>query len=636
MSVDTAMHERQRLREEVTRTAGSGDVGAMLQSLRRLLGPGKSAGDLLFAAARLKELDAASALQAGLKPLRTYITRSITVEPLLPTLLVEAALSGFCLNVEVSGYGSFIDDLMNPTGALSAFRPDLVLFLFDVDDIAGGLDDVCAAGIPENMSAEAERVVQRVSDILHAFRKHSAARLLVQGVMVPDQPVLGEVTDLNLLFGQVSQIRRINEGVASVCRNLRDAVYFDQDQVAARYGRAAWRDERMFSLARLPVSQQFFSQYAQALMRAVRALYMAPRKVLCTDLDDTFWGGIVGEDGPQGIVTGGAFPGNCFRQYQRFLKQLAARGVLLAIVSKNNEADVVEAFRIRSPDLALTLADFAATKFGWDDKVDSLRALSGELSLGLDSFVLVDDSPVECAAVRRQLPEVLVIEAPKAEPWRLVESIASLGAFDSLDITEEDRKRTSEYRAQVQRAQFKQSAESREDFLASLNIRCKVIAAVEAPLSRTVQLIGKTNQFNLTTRRHSSTSVEALVKEPGAIAVAMRLTDRFGDSGVIGVAMCQTQDQRCRIDTFLLSCRVIGRGVESAFLWQLANTAKENGARWLIGEYIPTAKNRLCAEFYPKHGFRPISTAVGSHCLYEFDLSVGLPEKPWWITLEQE
>ncbi|MGH8472310.1 MAG: HAD-IIIC family phosphatase [Gammaproteobacteria bacterium] len=344
----------------------------------------------------------------------------------------------------------------------------------------------------------------------------------------------------------------------------------------------------------------------------------------------------MGEDGPQGIVTGGAFPGNCFRQYQRFLKQLAAGGVLLAIVSKNNETDVVEAFRIRSQDLALTLADFAATKIGWDDKVDSLRALSRELSLGLDSFVLVDDSPVECAAVRGQLPEVLVIEAPTAEPWRLVESIASLGAFDSLGITEEDRNRTREYRAQVQRAQLEQSAESREDFLASLNIRGKIIAAVDAPLSRTVQLIGKTNQFNLTTRRHSSTFVETLLQEPGAIAVAMRLTDRFGDAGVIGVAMCQTQDRRCRIDTFLLSCRVIGRGVESAFLWHLANTAKENGARWLIGEYIPTAKNHLCAEFYPKHGFRPISTAAGSHCLYEFDLSVGLPEKPWWITLEQE
>ena len=184
-----------------------------------------------------------------------------------------------------------------------------------------------------------------------------------------------------------------------------------------------------FSHPACPFLQSAFGIYSRGLVRSFSALFRAPRKVLCTDLDNTLWGGVLGEDGPEGIATGSAFPGNCYLEYQKYLKQLSSRGILLAIVSKNNEADVREAFQIRSADLALSLDNFVATKISWNEKSDSIRELAQELSLGLDSFVFVDDNPVECEAIRQQLPEIAVIEAPVQEPWKLVELLSVAAIF---------------------------------------------------------------------------------------------------------------------------------------------------------------------------------------------------------------
>ncbi len=635
MPEDTLQQE-QPVRQRIQGAAQSGDGAALVSAIRMLSASCPSAGDYSFAAARLKELGAEGARKAGLKPLRTYIARSVTVEPLLPHLMVHAALRGLWLETAIGGYGSFIDDLMNPEGALAQFKPDLVLFLSDLEDVAGSLTEACAQGAPAAIAAEAGRAARSLESMLESLRRITKARIVAQGMVLPDEPVLGEIADANLAAGEGRAVQSINEALAAACRKIGDAVYFDQDLLAARYGRAAWRDWRMFYASRLAVAPRFFAEYAQGLARAMRALYFAPKKVLCTDLDDTLWGGIVGEDGPEGVATGAAFPGVCYLAYQKYLKQLAARGVLLAVVSKNNHADAAECFKLRCADLALTLEDFVGVKIGWDDKAASLRALAQELSLGLDSFVFVDDNPVECAAVRSQLPEVLVVEAPRNEPWKLVPMVASLGAFDTLAITEDDRNRVDDYRAQARRAELESSASSREEFLATLGIECTILSALDAPLSRSAQLIAKTNQFNLTTRRHSAGDIERIAQKPGNQALALRVRDRFGDAGVVGIALCEMEGDTCRIDTFLLSCRVIGRGIESMLLWQIARQAKADGAARLAGEYISSAKNQLCKDFYASHGFERLASDGAGAVRYGFDLNKGLPEKPHWIKLNLE
>ncbi len=393
----------------------------------------------------------------------------------------------------------------------------------------------------------------------------------------------------------------------------------------------------MFHASRLAVSAEYFRDYSHGLVRTFSTLYRAPRKVLCTDLDNTLWGGVLGEDGPDGIATGSAFPGNCYLAYQKYLKHLSSRGILLAIVSKNNEDDVREAFNVRAADLALGLDTFAAHRTNWNEKADSIRELAKELSLGLDSFVLVDDSPEECEAIRQQLPEVAVVEAPAQEPWKLVEILSEQSFFDAAAVTEDDVHRAEEYKAQARRAELAGRSSSRDEFLASLGIVCIFQSALHAPLSRAIQLLAKTNQFNLTTRRRTAAEVEEFAAATGGQAVVVRARDRFGDAGVVGLALARRQGDSCAIDSLLLSCRAIGRGIESALLAHVGEQALRAGAKRLVGEYIATKKNTPCATFYSDHGFTKFvaSDEVPSNSeFYELDLTVSHPTYPKWVTVE--
>ncbi len=513
--------------------------------------------------------------QLGARQLRAYVVRSVTVEPILPFLATEAVLANYVLDLQVGGYGSYVDELLNPQSALAKFKPDIVFVLLDLEDIAGRLPDLCADGIGDGVDAEIEESLARIAQLLRSFRSGSSARILFQGCLVPDVTSLGDVGDANLPRSLTSAVHQLNQRLAALCSTVTDCVFFDVDHLAARHGRANWRDARMFLASRLPVSAASFSTYSRGLVRSFSTLFRAPRKVLCTDLDNTLWGGVVGEEGPDGIATGSAFPGNCYLEYQEYLRQLSSRGVLLAIVSKNNEADVREAFQVRAADLGLGLDNFVATKISWNEKSDSIRELAQELSLGLDSFVFVDDNPVECEAIRQQLPEVAVIEAPVEEPWKLVGLLSAQPFFDAAVVTDDDVNRLNEYKAQAQRAELASSAGDRDEFLASLGIVCTFLSALDAPLARSVQLLAKTNQFNLTTRRRSAAEVEEIASAPGGQAIAVRVRDRFGDAGVVGLALARNEGDSCFVDSLLLSCRVIGRGIETALLAHLAATAKK-------------------------------------------------------------
>jgi FkbH-like protein len=267
--------------------------------------------------------------------------------------------------------------------------------------------------------------------------------------------------------------------------------------------------------------------------------------------------------------------------------------------------------------------------------MEALRALASELSLGLDSFVFVDDSPVECAEIRQYLPEVAVVEVPVDRPWELVKMLADESFFDSATVTDDDVNRPKEYEAQAQRNALLSATTSRDEFLQSLGIVCTFLSAVHAPLARSVQLLAKTNQFNLTTRRHSSTEVERFAKAAGGQSVAVRVRDRFGDAGVVGLALAAQQGDRCVIDSLLLSCRVIGRGIETALLALVAERAAKTGSRWLIGEYIESKKNALCADFYPMHGFERDTSLGGANSIfYRLDLTEQMPTSPAWLTIE--
>jgi FkbH-like protein len=629
--------ERQELRRYIKDAVSRQDTSAVVLNTRKLLAAFNKPADVMFCASTFAEMADALASQPGTKRLKVHVVRSVTVEPMLPYFATEAVLSNFVLDLQVGGYGSYVDEMLNSQSALAKFKPDAVFVLLDLEDIAGRLPDLCADGIGEGVEAEIESSVAQIAQLLKNFRSTNSARILFQGCVVPDLTSLGDVGDANLPHSLTNAVQRLNQGLAALCRTISDCVFFDVDHLAARHGRVTWRDARMFLASRLPVAAASFSTYSRGLIRSFSTLYRAPRKVLCTDLDNTLWGGVLGEEGTDGIATGSAFPGNCYLEYQRYLKQLSSRGILLAIVSKNNEADVREAFQVRAADLGLSLDNFVATKISWNEKADSLRELAKELSLGLDSFVFVDDNPVECEAIRQQLPEVAVVGAPVDEPWKLVELLSSQSFFDAAVVTEDDVNRLSEYKAQSQRAELAGSVGNRDEFLASLEIVCTFLSAPDAPLARSVQLLAKTNQFNLTTRRHSAAEVEEFASTPGGQAVAIRVRDRFGDAGVVGLALARTKGDSCLIDSLLLSCRVIGRGIETALLAHLADNAIRAGAKHLIGEFIATKKNAPCADFYSDHGFVKDTSsrhAPTDSVFYQLDLTTSAPTSPEWLTLE--
>jgi FkbH-like protein len=624
------------LRQQIKEAAAKQDAATALSLATQMLASSNKHADAMFCASVLGGLSVALETQTAARRLKTYIVRSVTLEPLLPFLTVEAAVLGYILDTRMGGYGSYVDELLNVSSPLAQFQPDLVVVALDVEEIAGSLADRCAGGIDVGVAAEIDECAARIEQLLRSLRSSSSTRIVLQGLVVPDYASLGDVGDANLPYSLPNAVAELNRRLAALCRAMTDCVFFDLDRLAARHGRARWRDERMYLASRLPVASEFFRPYARGLVRSFSTLFRVPRKVLCTDLDNTLWGGILGEDGPDGIATGSAFPGNCYLAYQRYLKQLSARGILLAIVSKNNKSDVQDAFASRSADLALKLSDFVATKIGWDEKPAAIRELAEELSLGLDSFVFVDDNPVECEAVHRQLPEVAILQAPAEEPWKLVELLAERPFFDAITVTQDDVHRVDEYKAQAQRAELAVSTGSRDEFLASLVIVCTFQSALEAPLARAVQLLAKTNQFNLTTRRRSAAEVEEFASSPGGQAIVIRVRDRFGDAGVVGLALARTDGGTCSIDSLLLSCRVIGRGIETALLAHIAENAQQAGASRLLGEFIPTKKNAPCATFYTDHGFAACAprAEASDSVFYELDLTTSAPVSPAWIALE--
>jgi FkbH-like protein len=629
--------ERKELRRGIQNAVARQDAGGTVKFARQLLAASSKPADVLFCATAFAGVGDALREQLEARKLRTYVVRSVTVEPNLPFLTVEAVLANYVLEMQVGGYGSYADELLNTDSPLARFQPDLVLIILDLEEIAGRLPDLCADGIGAEVEEEIEECVTRIAQLLRSYRSGSAARILFQGLVVPEFTSLGDVGEANLPHSLTNAVKRLNQRIAALCGTIADCVFFDVDRIAARNGRGRWSDARMFYASRLAVAADMFRDYSGGLVRTFSTLFRAPRKVLCTDLDNTLWGGVLGEDGSDGIATGSAFPGNCYLAYQKYLKQLSSRGILLAIVSKNNEGDVREAFHVRAADLALGLDSFAAHRINWNDKADSIRELAQELSLGLDSFVFVDDSPEECEAIRQQLPEVAVVEAPALEPWMLVEILSEQPYFDATAVTEDDVHRSDEYKAQARRAELAGSSSSRDEFLASLGIVCIFQSALEAPLSRAVQLLAKTNQFNLTTRRRSAAEVEEFANATGGQAVVVRVRDRFGDAGVVGMALVRKQGDSCEIDSLLLSCRVIGRGIETALLAYVGDQALQDGAKRLAGEFIATKKNAPCATFYSDHGFTryiPSEEASRDSEFYELDLTASVPTYPKWITVE--
>ena len=390
-----------------------------------------------------------------------------------------------------------------------------------------------------------------------------------------------------MLFRSQGLRARIRAANAGLLEALPPGAFFvDLEAVSARRGRAFW-DARNHAWTKQPFSEEGLADLGAALQSGVRAVTTGPKKVLVLDLDHTLWGGVVGETGPLGIQLGETPEGEAFRAFQAWCKALSERGVLLAVASKNEPDDARGPF-LHNPAMILRLDDLAAFEAHWAPKSESLRRIADTLNLGLDSFVFFDDNPAEREQIRQALPEVEVVDVPP-EPYGYIQAIEDGRWFEATSLTREDADRARQYAVERERRDLAASFDNLDDYLASLQMAGHLAPIDDASLPRVVQLLAKTNQFNLTTRRHGPDAVQALLAHPRSVGLTLSLTDRFGDHGLVAVLLAAPEDEHTlRVDTWLMSCRVIARTAEEFTFAALLDRARALGFRRLVGEYLPT------------------------------------------------
>ena len=430
-----------------------------------------------------------------------------------------------------------------------------------------------------------ERSIEELCGALRSYADNSSVPLVLCICPRKNDPELDEAEAA--LLSQASKISNI--------RCIR---------VAERYPVADYYDAQTHRAARMPYTPQCYAAIGTALMRAVHGLKARPYKVIVLDCDNTLWQGVCGEDGVEGIeVTEG------HRALQEFMIGQMSAGMLLCLCSKNNEADVLEVFERRA-DMRLQRSHLVSWRLNWEAKPANLRALAAELDLGLDSFIFIDDSPLECAQMRLECPEVLTLELPRA-PESFAAFLDHVWAFDRAGATAEDRSRTRLYQEASERRRYREQALSLKDFVDGLGLRVEIAAAAEADLARISQLTLRTNQFNFTGRRRSEGEIREFVQRPGAHCMAVRVADRFGDYGLVGVLMVDTHSDRYQVDTLLLSCRVLGRGVEHALVSWLGKRALAEGKAFVDLTFNSTDKNLPAREFLASIAGDPLTVAAG-------------------------
>jgi FkbH-like protein len=580
----------------------------------------------------LREIEA-----SGLRPLRAALLASHTVDHLLPAIRMAGLRRRLALTVAVAPYGQYRQVLLGPSSPLDAFAPQFVLLALDADE--AGLHLPLDA-VPEIVEAAIARKVEELAALWRRARERFGATVVQQTVLNTACPLFGSYDGL-VASAPFTAVEQLNAALRRAARE-EGVLLLDLDWHAARRGREHWSDPMRWHQAKQLVSPVRAPAYGDLLARVAAASAGLSRKCLVLDLDNTLWGGVIGDDGLDGIVLGqGSASGEAFLGFQRYCRLLGQRGIVLAVCSKNDERNALEAFE-KLPEMALRRGDIAAFVANWNDKATNLRQIAGTLNIGLDSLVFVDDNPAERAIIRQELPMVAVPELPD-DVAGYADRIAEAGYFEAAAFTADDAKRGAQYaaNAELRRARLDASATDMEGFLRGLEMVAQVRPFDRVDLARVTQLTNKTNQFNLTTRRYTEVDIERFMTDPSVLTLQFRLSDCFGDHGLISVLVARPDANwgadALLIDTWLMSCRVLGRGVEAVALDRLVQAAQTAGKEALIGTYSPTAKNGIVADHYTKLGFDPMPQPCGApeHATFwRLDLAVYEP-RTRFITIQE-
>ena len=532
------------------------------------------------------------------------VLRNVVVEGMITYLRFLAYEMGFRAEIRMGDYDTIVQESLGGKSGILNNDTDCILIFNKLDGLSQALVRNFAALGKEEIQNKVLNIHETITNVLGGIRNQTNGMILWHGFELPLYPSLG-VWDGQVASGQSALIAELNDFVRSSLRTIPNAYYVDLNLCLARVGGQAFFDERYWHIGRAPYSREGLAEIAREDFKYIRAAKGKNKKCLVLDCDNVLWGGIIGEDGLAGIKLGKVYPGSPYYEFQQEVLNLYSRGIILALCSKNNEKDVWEVFRTH-PDMVLKENHIAAAEINWEDKATNLRRIAAYLNIGLDSMVFVDDSEFEVNLVRDAIPEITVIHLPKDKSVEYRNILAACGLFDTLALSAEDRERGDMYRLEALRKKMQNEAPDLETYLRSLEMVVELNLVDDYTLPRVAQLTQKTNQFNLTTRRYSEADIRTFMEAEDVDVVTLRLSDKFGDSGRVGVCILKCSEHTATIDTLLLSCRILGRGVEDVFIAQAIKLARQRNCESVIAEFIQTAKNEQVKNFYPRQGFEPI------------------------------
>lgn len=597
--------------------------------LCRLASDATTTADYLRVARRVAE----STDFPGLLPLRLAVLSTSSLQFLEPFLAVEGLRHGVHLHSYFGPFGQFEQELAIPDAPVYRHQPDVLLLAMQPEDLDPDAVVRFHATNGARFAGLCQEVRDRLATCIQSFRSHTAASVLVANSPTPWHRPLGPF-DASVVPSLTHAVAEANAALARSTASEPGAYVWDYAGVVAEIGTGRFSDRRLVALGRIPVAAGHQPSVAAHLVRTMLGTLRPSAKCLVLDLDNTLWGGVVGDDGIDGIQLGDDYPGNVYKAFQRRLLALSDRGILLAIASKNEREIVDQVFR-EHPDMLIRWDAIAAARINWQDKSQNIRQIAMELNLGMDALVFFDDNPVERAEVRANAPEVNVVEVPN-DPLGFEETLAAAVFFDHTTLSAEDRERTVMYRHERKRRELSAQAPTLDEFLESLEMRATVGQAGPTTLNRIAQLVGKTNQFNLTTRRHSPPEIAAKSEDDSHVVAWLRLRDRFGDQGLVAVGILAQEGSCARIDSLLMSCRVMNRQVERALLAYLAEEAVRLGCSSMVGEYRPTKQNAIVQELYNTLGFTETESPVEGERRFELNLTTSPCPWPKLISRDDE
>lgn len=525
------------------------------------------------------------------------------------TQLLATAIRGYALEMNLplrvfeADYDQIDAQLMDTGSEFYAFAPETVLLYRCTEK----LYERFVRTPLDARAAFAETEIEKIRAEWARVQHGTKADILFFAFLPMDDGVFGSYA---LREGSAFpyQLLKLNYLLAEAAREAANVRLIDLEPIRAHMGYDAFHDPKLYAIAKIPISTQALPAVASRVVDAILARKGRFHKCAIVDLDNTLWGGVIGDDGLEGIQIGELGQGHAFTEFQTWLKELKNRGVMLAVCSKNDEANAKEPF-LRHPEMVLKLDDFSAFVANWEDKASNIRRIQKELNIGLDSMVFFDDNPFERNLVRTMLPEVEVPELPE-DPAEYTAFARMQNLFDTNSYSDEDRVRTERYLAEKSRTELSAGIDNYDDYLKALGMKavCAPFDAFHIP--RIAQLTQRSNQFNLRTVRYSEQEIEEIAANPRYITRYYTLRDRFGEHGLIAVVILEKRENELFVNEWLMSCRVLKRGMEQFIADSILRAAREAGVARVVGEYIPTPKNAMVKDLYASMGFRPLGDGL--------------------------